>query len=80
VDSAERWRIVRVTLKLTQGGDRLLTYDVGISDVQHDPPRRLDIIVAACDPREAMAAAEDRWRDMYNDEPPSALRGISWGY
>jgi 1,2-phenylacetyl-CoA epoxidase PaaB subunit len=55
-------------------------YDVGISDEQHDPPRRLDITVAASDPREAMAAAEDRWRHTYSDEPPSALRGMSWGY
>ncbi len=55
-------------------------YDVGISDVQHDPPRHLDITVEASDPREAMAAAEDRWRHTYRNEPPSALRGISWGY
>jgi 1,2-phenylacetyl-CoA epoxidase PaaB subunit len=55
-------------------------YDVGISDMQHDPPRHLDITVEASDPREAMAAAEDRWRHTYRNEPPSALRGMSWGY
>jgi hypothetical protein len=58
----------------------LLKYDVGISDVQHNPPRRLDITVEASDPCEAMAVAEDRWRHTYRNEPPSALRGISWAY
>ncbi len=58
----------------------MLRYDVGISDVQRKPPRRLDITVEAADPREAMAVAEDRWRHTYSDDPPSALRGISWGY
>jgi hypothetical protein len=55
-------------------------YDVGISDLQHDPPRHLDTTVEAYDRDQAMSAAEDLWRRKYGDEPPSGPRGSSRGY
>lgn len=60
--------------------NRVLRYDAGISDVHHDPPRRLDVTVEAADPLQVLEVLDDLWRRMHGSEPPGALRGISWGY